>query len=153
MTKIVGSGYASGSSSQRHGSADQDPDPHQNVLDPQHCPEKSQVRPQGFASGKNYCQKTKFENQTGQPLNKNIPPNSITMTPSKFTLKTSRNITSCKKKLLCKEYYKQKNRKIISACWEGPVSWRSSISWNPSKPLVLILAVAGPHRVPTTIIL
>ncbi len=32
MTKIAGSG--SGSSSQRHGSAD--PDPHQNVMDPQH---------------------------------------------------------------------------------------------------------------------
>jgi hypothetical protein len=95
MTKIVGSGYAS---SHMHGSADQDPDPHQNLMDPQHCPEKSQVRPQGFASGKNYCQKTK--NQTGQPLNKNIPPNCITKTPSKFTLKTSRNITSCKKKLL-----------------------------------------------------
>ncbi len=33
MTKIAGSG--SGSISQRHGSAD--PDPHQNVMDPQHC--------------------------------------------------------------------------------------------------------------------
>jgi hypothetical protein len=32
MTKIAGSG--SGSISQRHGSAD--PDPHQNVMDPQH---------------------------------------------------------------------------------------------------------------------
>ncbi len=31
MTKIAGSG----SISQRHGSAD--PDPHQNVMDPQHC--------------------------------------------------------------------------------------------------------------------
>jgi hypothetical protein len=27
----------SGSISQRHGSADPDPDPHQNVMDPQHC--------------------------------------------------------------------------------------------------------------------
>jgi hypothetical protein len=33
MTKIGGSG--SGSIIQRHGSAD--PDPHQNVMDPQHC--------------------------------------------------------------------------------------------------------------------
>jgi hypothetical protein len=31
--KIEGSGYIS----QRHGSADPDPDPHQNVMDPQHC--------------------------------------------------------------------------------------------------------------------
>ncbi len=35
MTKIAGSGSASGSNSQRHWSAD--PDPHQNVMDPQHC--------------------------------------------------------------------------------------------------------------------
>jgi hypothetical protein len=37
MMKISGS--ASGSISQRHGSADLDPDPdsHQNVMDPQHC--------------------------------------------------------------------------------------------------------------------
>jgi hypothetical protein len=34
MTKIAGSGSESGSISQRHGSAD--PDPHQNVTDPQH---------------------------------------------------------------------------------------------------------------------
>jgi hypothetical protein len=27
----------SGSISQRHGSADPDPDPYQNVMDPQHC--------------------------------------------------------------------------------------------------------------------
>jgi hypothetical protein len=33
MTKIAGSG--SRSISQRHGSAD--PDPHQNVMDPEHC--------------------------------------------------------------------------------------------------------------------
>jgi hypothetical protein len=33
--KIEGSG--SGSTSQRHGSPD--PDPHQNVMDPEHCPE------------------------------------------------------------------------------------------------------------------
>jgi hypothetical protein len=33
MTKIAGSGFIS----QRHGSADPDPDPHQNVIDPQHC--------------------------------------------------------------------------------------------------------------------
>jgi hypothetical protein len=31
-----GSGSESGSISQRHGSADPDPDPHQNVMDPQH---------------------------------------------------------------------------------------------------------------------
>jgi hypothetical protein len=38
MTKIAGSGSASGSGSisQRHGSADLDPDPPQNVMDPQH---------------------------------------------------------------------------------------------------------------------
>ncbi len=38
MTKVAGSGSASGSGSisQRHGSAD--PDPHQNVMDPEHCP-------------------------------------------------------------------------------------------------------------------
>ncbi len=35
MTKIAGSGSASGSISQSHGSAD--PDPHQNVMDPEHC--------------------------------------------------------------------------------------------------------------------
>jgi hypothetical protein len=34
MTKIAGTG--SGSISQRHGSADPDPDPPQNVMDPQH---------------------------------------------------------------------------------------------------------------------
>jgi hypothetical protein len=41
MTKIEGSGSESGSISQRHGSADpdQDPDPPQNVMDPQHCSE------------------------------------------------------------------------------------------------------------------
>jgi hypothetical protein len=32
MTKIAGSG----SISQRHGSADPDPDPHQNIMDPEH---------------------------------------------------------------------------------------------------------------------
>jgi hypothetical protein len=36
MTKIAGSGYESGSISQRHGSADPDQDPHQNVMDPEH---------------------------------------------------------------------------------------------------------------------
>ncbi len=38
MTKIVGSGYIS----QRHGSAVPvlDPDPNQNVMDPQHCPQQ-----------------------------------------------------------------------------------------------------------------
>jgi hypothetical protein len=35
MTKIAGSGPDPGSISQRHGSAD--PDPHQNVMDPEHC--------------------------------------------------------------------------------------------------------------------
>jgi hypothetical protein len=35
MTKIAGSGYGSESICQRHGSAD--PDPPQNVMDPQHC--------------------------------------------------------------------------------------------------------------------
>jgi hypothetical protein len=38
MTKIAGSGSESesGSICQRHGSADLDPEPHQNVMDPQH---------------------------------------------------------------------------------------------------------------------
>jgi hypothetical protein len=35
MTNIAESGSASGSISQRHRSAD--PDPHQNVMDPEHC--------------------------------------------------------------------------------------------------------------------
>jgi hypothetical protein len=34
--KIEGSGSEFGSISQKHGSADPDPDPHQNVMDPQH---------------------------------------------------------------------------------------------------------------------
>ncbi len=37
MKKKEGSGFESGSISQRHGSADPDPDPHQNVMDPEHC--------------------------------------------------------------------------------------------------------------------
>ncbi len=41
MTKIAGSGSGSGSESgsigQRHRSADPDTDPHQNVMDPEHC--------------------------------------------------------------------------------------------------------------------
>jgi hypothetical protein len=39
MTKIAESGSESGSGSicQWHGSADPDPDPPQNVMDPQHC--------------------------------------------------------------------------------------------------------------------
>ncbi len=37
MTKIAGSLSESGSISQRHGSADPDPDPHQNVMVPQQC--------------------------------------------------------------------------------------------------------------------
>jgi hypothetical protein len=37
MMKIEGSG----SNSQRHGSADPDPDLYQNVMDPQHCPQAS----------------------------------------------------------------------------------------------------------------
>ena len=41
MTKIAGSGTESGSGfisqTQRHGSADPDPYPPQNVMDPQHC--------------------------------------------------------------------------------------------------------------------
>ena len=42
MTKIAGSGSESGSGfiSQRHGSADPDPDPPQNVMDPQHWSEQ-----------------------------------------------------------------------------------------------------------------
>jgi hypothetical protein len=37
MTKIAGSGSESGSISQKHGSADPDLDPPQNVMDPVHC--------------------------------------------------------------------------------------------------------------------
>jgi hypothetical protein len=37
MMEIEGSGSASGPIIQRHGSADPDPDLHQNVMDPQHC--------------------------------------------------------------------------------------------------------------------
>jgi hypothetical protein len=39
MAKIARSGPESGSGSisQRHGSADPDPDPQQNVMDPVHC--------------------------------------------------------------------------------------------------------------------
>jgi hypothetical protein len=40
MTNIPGSG----SISQRHGSADPDPDMYQNVMDPQHCPKVRQVK-------------------------------------------------------------------------------------------------------------
>ncbi len=36
MTKVGGSESKSGSITQRHGSMDPDPDPHQNVIDPQH---------------------------------------------------------------------------------------------------------------------
>jgi hypothetical protein len=35
------SGSESGSISQRHGSADPEPDPHQNVMDQQHCKKQS----------------------------------------------------------------------------------------------------------------
>ena len=37
MTKIAGSG----SISQKHGSEDPDPDPPQNVMDPEHCREET----------------------------------------------------------------------------------------------------------------
>jgi hypothetical protein len=39
MTKIAGSG----SISQKHGSEDPDPDPPQNVMDPEHCLEPSNL--------------------------------------------------------------------------------------------------------------
>jgi hypothetical protein len=42
ITKISGSGSESGSISQRHGSPD--PDPPQNVMDPQHCKQVSEGR-------------------------------------------------------------------------------------------------------------
>ena len=43
LTKIAGSGSASGSGSisQRYGSADPHPDPYKNVMDPQHCLKQS----------------------------------------------------------------------------------------------------------------
>jgi hypothetical protein len=51
MTKIAGSGSASGSISQRHGSAD--PDPHQNVMDPEHCiPDPGSKPKRGGGGGK-----------------------------------------------------------------------------------------------------
>ncbi len=37
MSKVAGSGYESGSISQRHGSPNPDPYPYQNWMDPQHC--------------------------------------------------------------------------------------------------------------------
>jgi hypothetical protein len=37
LTKIAGSGSASGSISRRYGSADPDPDAYQKFMDPQHC--------------------------------------------------------------------------------------------------------------------
>jgi hypothetical protein len=40
LQKVIsrsGSESRFGSISQRHGSADPDPDPHQNVMDPEHC--------------------------------------------------------------------------------------------------------------------
>ncbi len=43
--KIAGSGSESGSICQRHGSADSDPDPHQNVMDPQHWQKPSRRQP------------------------------------------------------------------------------------------------------------
>jgi hypothetical protein len=50
MTNIAGSGSEPGfgsesgsvNISQRHGSEDPDPDPHQNVMDPEHCSRKIQ---------------------------------------------------------------------------------------------------------------
>jgi hypothetical protein len=39
MTKIAGAGSASGFICQRHGSAE--PDPHQNVMDSQHCSDEN----------------------------------------------------------------------------------------------------------------
>ncbi len=52
MMKIEGSGTASGSGSisQRHGSAD--PDPHQNVIDPQHC--KKEYNPKSLKASLNF---------------------------------------------------------------------------------------------------
>jgi hypothetical protein len=50
MTKIAGSG--SGSISQRHGSAD--PDPHQNVIDPEHCKIHCPYQPEGIAWTNSY---------------------------------------------------------------------------------------------------
>jgi hypothetical protein len=44
VTKIAGSGseFGSGSINQKHGSEDLDPDPPQNVMDPEHCPNGSE---------------------------------------------------------------------------------------------------------------
>ena len=49
MTKIAGSGNESGSISQRHGSAD--PDPYQNVMDPQHCSNDNILKPINLVQG------------------------------------------------------------------------------------------------------
>jgi hypothetical protein len=45
--KGVGSGVGSGFIRQRYGSGDLDPDPHQNVTDPQHCFLRRQLDPHG----------------------------------------------------------------------------------------------------------
>ncbi len=46
MTKMAGSGSEYGSISQRHRSVDPDPDPHLNVMDPQHWFQKYRIRGQ-----------------------------------------------------------------------------------------------------------
>jgi hypothetical protein len=53
MTKIAGSG----SISQRHGFADQDPDPdqHQNVMDPQHWEKLEKLADEGKINGCPLC--------------------------------------------------------------------------------------------------
>jgi hypothetical protein len=52
MMKIAGSGFIC----QRHVSADPDPDPHQNVMDPQHCADGCQNYWSGLDFFKNQSQ-------------------------------------------------------------------------------------------------
>ncbi len=65
MTKLAGSE----SISQRHGSAD--PDPHQNIMDPQHCLQEKQA---GFLVNAIKWNFTKFVvNKEGQPVYRSSP--------------------------------------------------------------------------------
>jgi hypothetical protein len=59
VTKIAGSGSESGSTSQRHGSADPDPDPPQNFMDPEHCEKPLKT----LCSGQIYKKNKKKQNQ------------------------------------------------------------------------------------------
>ncbi len=55
MKKIAGSGSESGSISQRHGSADPNPDPPQNVMEPQHWWKRNDLFFKGFVGTVPHC--------------------------------------------------------------------------------------------------